>query len=258
MLQLKTGIRSELLKLPFRKAVRWASEMGFEGIAINARHELKPAELSKTAIREIRKLLADHRLSVASVQFPTRRGYADGNDIERRVDATKEAMQFAFALGCSHVANCVGTPQDVQTNQLFRETMADLARWGQHVGARLAVRTGRETSEQLEQLFQFLPPASIGIDFDPGEILLHDASPVDWLSRLGAHVLHFHARDAVRDLSASQTLPAQLGRGSNDWPNLLAILERNQYSGFITLEPQSPNILQECQESLAFLHHLFQ
>ena len=142
MLKLKTCIRTELLRLPFRKALVMAAEMGVDGVEINARTEIKPSELSQTGIRHIKKLLEDHRLSVGSVQFPTRRGYGDPGQIDIRVDATKAAMKMAFELGCPHVSNFVGIPGDLDSNPLFTDTMTELALWGQHVGARLAIRTG--------------------------------------------------------------------------------------------------------------------
>ena len=46
-------------------------------------------------------MLADLNLQVSSVYFPTRRGYGVTDDLDRRIEATKSAMDMAFELGCS-------------------------------------------------------------------------------------------------------------------------------------------------------------
>ena len=43
-------------------------------------------------------MLDDLSLHVSAVAFPTRRGYDVADDLERRVQATQEAMRFAASL----------------------------------------------------------------------------------------------------------------------------------------------------------------
>ena len=98
MLQLKKGVKLECLRLPFKKALETAARIGADGVEINARTELKPAELSQTGIRHLRKMLSDLNLKVAAVHFPTRRGYDETDDLDRRLQATKDAMAMALSL----------------------------------------------------------------------------------------------------------------------------------------------------------------
>ena len=51
--------------------------------------------LSPTGLRQFHKLLDDLNLRVSAVAFPTRRGYDEPDDLERRVLATQAAMRFA-------------------------------------------------------------------------------------------------------------------------------------------------------------------
>ncbi len=258
MLKLKTGIRTESFQLPLKSAIQLAGEIGVDGIEVNARTELRPNDLSKTAIRHIKKLLSDQNLKICSVAFLTRRGYGDSDDLERRVEATKAAMRMAYDLGCDHVSNSVSAETGSSENRsTLVEALTDIGMFGQRVGARLAIRTGSDDGQTLSELISAVPMASIAVDFDPAELLLNKHSPVEVLKSVGQHVVHFRARDAVHDLTAGQSVVVQLGRGSNDWPSLLATLEENHYDGFLTLVPQNERAVVETQESLEYLQNLF-
>ncbi len=102
------GVQTRSLRIPFKKALPRIAAMGAVAVELDARDELRPSQVTDTGLRQIRKWLNDHQLKVSAVSFRTRRGYDVAEDLERRVEATKEAMQLAFALGCSTVVNQVG------------------------------------------------------------------------------------------------------------------------------------------------------
>ena len=95
MLHLRIGIVTASLRQPLRTALQTAARLGAAAVEIDARGELRPDELSETGRRQLRKLLDDLGLKVAAVAFPTRRGYDVADDLDRRVAATKQAMQMA-------------------------------------------------------------------------------------------------------------------------------------------------------------------
>src|SRR6056297_2353137 len=78
-----------------KKALAMAAGLGVSGVEICARTAVRPSELSDTGVRQLRKMLDDLNLQVAAVRFQTRRGYDQSADLERRVEATKDAMQMA-------------------------------------------------------------------------------------------------------------------------------------------------------------------
>ncbi len=261
MLQLRIGIPLASLRLPFRQALAKAAALGADAVEIDARQEINPQELTQTGIREIRKLLDDHRLRVCAVGFRTRYGYNVRDNLDRRVEGTKQAMSAAFKLGASVVFNYVGRIPESEEDPdwaLLVETLSDLGRHGQRMGATLAARTGAERGEDLARLVKALPAGSLGVDFDPGTLIINGHSPREALASLAPHVLHVHARDAVRDIAQGRGLETPLGQGSADFPELLGILEEHQYRGYLTIEPQTagnPDV--EITSAVNYLKNLF-
>jgi sugar phosphate isomerase/epimerase len=259
VLQLKLGIQLESLKLPFRQALSAAAELGTQAVEVNARTELRPDEMSRTAIRQVRKMLADLKLAVCSVNLPTRRGYADPSELERRIEATKATMSMAFELGSRVVVIRAGTiPQDPESVpwRTVVEAFSELGRHSQRVGALLAARTGDDPA-RLAELITALPAGSLYVDFDPGSLAMNGYSPEDALRRLSDHVVSFRAYDGVRD-ATGQAKHVQLGRGSVDFPLLLGLLEQKQFNGYIVIERQTDtNPILSCQQTVEYLKSLF-
>ncbi|MFK7766128.1 MAG: sugar phosphate isomerase/epimerase family protein [Mariniblastus sp.] len=261
MLQLKKSIRLESLRQPFKKAIVTAANLGADGIEINGRTEIRAAEMSRTAVRHLKKMLADLNLEVSAVHFPTRRGYGVTDDLDRRIDATKNAMNMAFELGCHVVVNKIGRVPNEPSHPSWTtmvQALTDLGNHSQKSGAWLAARTGSEEGETLKAMIDCLPIHSIGVDFDPGDFLINGFSPTDAMKILGEHVMNFRARDAVQDLSLGRSIEVQLGRGSVDWASLLGTLEEHNYTGFLAVERDSEeNSIEEVGQAIEYLTNLF-
>lgn len=261
MLKLKKSIRLESLRQPFKKALITAATLGADGVEINGRTEIRPAEMSRTAVRHLRKLLTDLNLQVSAINFPTRRGYGVPDELDRRIDATKSALSMAYELGCSVVVNKVGrVPDDVENPSwtTMVQALSDIGNFSQKSGAWLAARTGSESGKTLKRLIDSLPINSLMVDFDPGDFVINGFSASEAMKILGQHVVSFRARDAVQDLSLGRGIEVQLGRGSVDWPTLLGTLEEHNYSGFLTIERESDeNSIEEVGQAIEYLTNLF-
>jgi hypothetical protein len=94
----RVAVQTKCLAQPLRQALHTASSLGCEGVQIDLRQEMPAAELSDTGHRQLRKLLDDLNLRVGSTAFPTRRGYGVAQDLERRLEATIQAMQVSSRL----------------------------------------------------------------------------------------------------------------------------------------------------------------
>ncbi len=234
---LKIGVELASLRLPFMKALHTAAALGADGVEIDARGEIAPP-LSRTAVRQVHKMLDDRRLRVASVAFRTRRGYDTPDDLEPRIAATKAAMELAYQLGAGVVVNRVGrVPADRESSawRQLVDVLGELGRHGARVGALLAAETGTESGEDLARLLAELPEGTLGVDLNPAALVANGFSPIEAAAVLGPRILHVHATDAVGASATRRAMPASPDAGAADYPALLATLDEHGYRGYFTV-----------------------
>jgi len=240
--KLRIGVEVTGLRLPLKKALHTAAELGADAVEIDARGELSPQNLSRTALRQVRKMLEDLRLRVSAVRFRSRRGYAAREELDRRIDATKAAMELAFRLGAPVLVATIGpipSDQEPAARQLLVEVLGDLGRHGERVGASLAVETGSESGKTMAGLLAELPERSLMIDLNPGKLVANGHSPLEAVRALGPSIAHVHVSDAPRGGLHEQEDYVEVGFGDADFPALLAALDEWNYRGYFTIQPLS-------------------
>jgi sugar phosphate isomerase/epimerase len=257
---LRIAVDLSCLRLPFKQALLAAKRIGVEAVEIDARGEINPQELSQSGRRQLRKLLDDLDLRVAAVAFRTRRGYDAPQDLERRIEATKRAMEFAYSLGASLVVNQIGRVPDTQEVPAWTtlvEALTDLGGHGQHVGAALAAETGSESGADLARLLAALPAGSLAVCLNPGNLIINGYSSLDAVHSLGADIRYVHAKDGVRDLAQGRGVETPLGRGAADFPALCGALEEHGYRGYWTIvRERAENPLAEASQAASYLRSL--
>jgi sugar phosphate isomerase/epimerase len=260
LLEIKVGVALASLGQPFKTAIRTAARLGVRAVEIDARNDLRPSEFSQTGIRDLRKMLKDYELSVSAVSFPTRRGYGDIRELERRIEATKQAMKFAYDLGCSVVVNQVGQIPEDKNDPSWKslvQALTDIGNAGQRYGAFLCARTGTEEGERMKELIDALPIGSLAVDFDPGALIVNGFSASEAIDHLANKVAHFHVRDGVTDLARGRGIEVPVGRGSVDFPQLFGKLEEQGYSGWFTIQrDEGADRLGDIANTIEFLKNL--
>ncbi len=260
MSRLLIAVQLSCLKLPYKKALAAVRQMGADAVEIDARGEINAQDLGPSGIRHVRKLAEDFGLKIAAVEFRTRRGYGVPDDLQRRIEATKATLELAHALGATVVTNHVGiipAELDSEAGRLLTDALTDLGRHGQRVGATLCAETGAESGADLRRLLTALPEASLGVTFDPGNLIVNGFSALTALDELSSWIRHVHVNDGVRDIAQGRGLAVEIGRGSADFPALLATLEERQYRGCLSIErTQTSEPLLEIARAVRFLQAL--
>ena len=257
---LKIGIQLSSLQLPFKKALHTAAQLGAHAVEIDARGQLNPSQWGRTAARHLRITLEKLDLRVCALGFRTRWGYDVLEGLDRRITATRDAMKLAYELGAAVVVNRVGQIGGQQPGpqwDLLVEVLGDLGNYAQRTGAWLAAETGTESGEDMARLIDALPEGLIGVNLDPGKLIINGFSPSEAVAALGPHILHVHATDGVRDLAQGRGLEVPLGRGSADFPALLGALEDHDYRGYFTIErADADDPVTEIGQALQYLRNL--
>lgn len=260
MLRIRAAVRLACFNQPFKKALITAASIGAEAVEMDARTELDMRDLSDSAIRHISKLLEDQGLAVSALTFQTRRGYNVYADLDRRVDATKRAMQLAYRLGAKVVVNRFGRVPEESTHPDFgmlRDVLTDIGEYGQRVGVSLAGRTGAEAGATLAELLTQLPPGCGAVDFDPASLIMNGYSSSESMQTLAPFVAHMHIKDGMRDIATGRGEEVAFGSGVVDFDEIFGLLEQQQYSGYFTVDREfSMNSTLEIAETVEQLKRI--
>jgi sugar phosphate isomerase/epimerase len=259
MIGSRVAVQTKCLALPLRQALHTAGRLGADGVQLDLRQELPAAELSDTGVRQLRKLLDDLNLRVASAAFPTRRGFAEPQELERRIHATIEAMKGASRLGARVMLISLGPLPlaDEPGRSTLLEAITTLAMQGNRVGVQLALQCPAAHPADLKDFVDELPEGVAGVDLSPADLILSGQRPREYVEKLGQHVVHVFANDAAPGLGGMAGSSVELGRGTADVPELLGSLEEYDYRGWVTVEQRnSRRPAEDVANALEFLRSL--
>jgi len=256
MNKLKIGVRLESLGLPLRRGLHEAQRLGVAGVEVDAVGPLAPERLSQTGRREFRHLLRAYNVELTALGCPLRRGLDTAENQEGRIDHVKKVLSLGCDLGPRIVIVRAGqVPADDQDPRraLLSEALLVLGRHGDRVGASLALATGLNAGPVLRKFLDGLDTGSLGVNFDPANLLREDHNPYEAARALQGRVVHAHAADAHR--AGAQEVP--LGHGDLDWMMLVSVLAEIDYHGWMTVVRESGDCrAADVAEGVTFLRRL--
>jgi sugar phosphate isomerase/epimerase len=222
---------------PLRQALRAVAAIGAQGVQLDARADLKPAEISQTGRRELLHLLEELGLTVGSVSFATQHPFCDEVRLDARLAAARSAMELAWHLKARVFTVRIGRVAPDADTPEFRHmhaVLSELARHGNHLGVTPAVAASMESIPALVTLVDRVASGRLGVDFDPAAVVMAGGDPPAALRALHAAVVHFTARDGAREIDGTG-LEVEVGRGEVDWLALLPLLTEIEYEGWINV-----------------------
>jgi sugar phosphate isomerase/epimerase len=255
----RIGLSLGSLRQPLKQALLTAARVGARGVELDARSDVRPADMSRTAIRHFRKWLDDLNLRVCGVSFPTRRGYAAAEDLDRRLEATQSAMRLAHDLGSKWVILNIGPVGATGSDELntLVESLTGLASVADRVGARVAAMTDADNAPELARLLSLLPDGALGIAVHPANVIRSSAQLPEVVTALGASVSYVYASDAVRGVGGLGVRETELGRGAAELPEVLGRLEEFGYQGWVTIDRrQTPLSAEQAEDAVTYLRSL--
>jgi sugar phosphate isomerase/epimerase len=242
MSKLKIGIRLESLGLPLRRALQEAERLGVAGVQADAAGDLAPQNLSQTGRREFRHLLRAHNLELTALGCPLRRGLDAAENQEARIEHVKRVMTLSFDLGPRIALVQAGRvpekPDEPRAGQ-FREALLTLGSHGDRTGTTLALETGLESGEALRAFLDRFDTGGLGVNLDPGNLLMGGFDPYQSARALHGKVVHCNAKDARVSGPNRAAREVPLGHGDIDWMLFVSVLEEIEYRGWLTVARDS-------------------
>jgi L-ribulose-5-phosphate 3-epimerase len=256
---MKLGVSLEAFRVPFRTALARASKLGVSGVQCDAVGDLAPQRLTATGRREITHLVRSHNLAFTALVCPLRRGLDEPLDLEPRLARIREVMSLSFELDARIVIVEAGRiPEDRldPRKETMTESLQNLGSHGDRTGTILALQAGLDSGAVLANFLSQLDTGGLGVNFDPGNLLLNGYDPVAELSALRGRIVHVHATDARRGGASRSIGAVLLGRGDLDWLQLAGNLAAQDYRGWVVVERAGNPTETDMATSVALLRRL--
>jgi L-ribulose-5-phosphate 3-epimerase len=161
-----------------------------------------------------------------------------------RIDALKQASDFAKLLGVHQVQTHCGFIPENPGDPLYEETVAAIRQVAEHCAAnhqRFLMETGQETPTTMARAIRDVNLPNLGVGLDTANLILYGkANPVDAVAVLGPHVHSVHAKDGRWPTNPDKLGEEVLiGTGLVDFAKVFAGLRKAGYTGAITIERET-------------------
>lgn len=248
----------------FRLGAELAVEMGYDFVELGmnvAAGEPSCADLGLCSLDEAQFIAEDLRgtgAEISAIQCHTGFISPDPAEVERNVDLTRRAVDYAAEMEVPFVHTVTGPPRpDVAAADAWAMTLEAYRHILTHASS-TPVLVGVEPVfvylvgdlDTTRTLMDSLGRDDLYINFDPSHFPYHRESPLPFLREFPGRIVHAHVKDAlVDDLSdegpaehawdmggGSQFRFAPPGTGVLDWTAIVAGLREHGFDGVLSLE----------------------
>lgn len=213
--------------------------MAVTGVELHAVGDFRPQNLSQTGRRELRHALRSYNFELAALGCPLRHGLDIPDNQEARIDHVRQVMSLAFELGPRLVLLQPGKiPADEKDPRLnwLKDALTALGQHGDRVGTTVALETGLEDADTLNQFLARFDTGSLAVNFSPANLLMSGFNPYQAARILGRRIVHAHAKDARSVTAGRSAQEVPLGQGDLDWMELLGVLSEIDYHAWLDVD----------------------
>jgi len=197
-------------------------------------------DLSDAQVAEAQQLIAAHGLTVTAISTPVGKSQITADFAPERA-RFQRALELAQHFGASYIRvfSFYATPAEaIEYREEALARIRQLCEMAQPYGVILAHENeeGGFCAWRPEECLAFHQalPANFGALFEPCSFTVMGYDPyTDALPLLLPYTVYVHVRDTAR----ATTHYGVVGEGDVRWLDILAELKRQQFSGYLTLEP---------------------
>lgn len=233
----QTSVITDEISQDFEVACQLASHYGLQAVEIRSVWETAPEKLTNEQIDLINSIVLKYSLKISCICSGILKCKQGEENDEQFIAATEIANKLNCKMirGFTHFED-VDYSEDVLVVKL-REYSDILRKNGMYMAIENEPSVNASSGEKLSHLLEKVDRDNIGALWDPGNNLYGESEIAypDGYEHIKNHVRHVHLKDAVR--SEGETQGVAWGNGELDCVGQLAGLIKNDYNGYIVLEP---------------------
>ncbi|MEO8429656.1 MAG: sugar phosphate isomerase/epimerase family protein [Verrucomicrobiota bacterium] len=166
---------------------------------------------------------------------------------------------LAEKLGMKVVTFHAGFLPHDESDPGFRKLIERIGRVADLFGEKsihLGFETGQETANCLQMFLDKLDRRTVGVNFDPANLILYEkGDPIDALRLLGPWLKQCHIKDAIRTRQpGSWGEEVVVGTGEVNWPAFFQTLNDLKFPGYLCIEREAGT--QRVQDIRAARQHI--
>ena len=163
----------------------------------------------------------------------------EGNLEAARANA-RIASEAGIDLITFHAGFIPHSPDDPERAQML-DRLKTLATEFEQQDCRVALETGQESAATLVTVMKELESHSIGVNFDPANMILYGmGDPIAALELLVPYICQLHIKDASPSPVAGEWGSEQpVGAGAVDWSAFFALLEQQSLDADLVIEREA-------------------
>ena len=248
---MKLGTATSVLFLyAIRDVVPLVARIGYDGIDIwGGRPHVYRQDLSIEELKDLRRLIQDHGMSVASFmpafyRYPHSLSNPNPRVRQDSIDYMRQCVDNAALLGAPVVLvvpdlSLAGQSRADSLHRMI-ESIDIVARHASAYDLKLGLEVLYtdetdliNTADDALDIIHQLGYANLGVVLDTGTLNLSKESPEDIFTKLDGLVLQVHVNDNQGVHHQQNLIP---GEGTFDFPGLIKVLKRHHYTGFLSAE----------------------
>jgi len=197
------------------------------------------------------------------VDGPSTIGLVPPETREARLEALKQASDFAHMVGIQSIATHVGFIPENPADPVYKsvvEVLKDVVRNCAKNNQSFLFETGQETPITLLRTIEDVGADNLGVNFDPANLLMYGkANPIDALDIIGTYVRGVHAKDGEYPTNGRELGKEKpIGEGRVNFPVFVPRLKSLGYRGTLTIEREisGPQQIEDIKKARIFLEKL--
>lgn len=276
MKRFKLGVIIDSFKTDIKTSLRYARELGAEGIQVYATDgEMSPENLKGDKKQRFIEMVKGNDLNIAALCGDLGRpGFTNVEDNKWKIQRSKEIIYLAVELGTNIVTTHIGVVpenKDHDRYKIMQDACFELSIYADTLDAHFAIETGPETAVNLKQFLDSLKSKGVAVNLDPANLIkVTGDDPVQAVYTLKDYIVHTHAKDGImlfkqppeefyglveKKNKEQSSIEVPLGEGNVDFHNYLIALDDIGYDSYLTIEREvGENPKADIKSGAAFLN----